>query len=182
MLADAAHSVLLVSDLQPRLLAAMPAAAQEALRRNADVLITAANKLGIPVLATEQYPQGLGHTIPEIADKLTGSAEVFAKTCFSACGARDCADALAHSGRTQVVLLGVEAHICVLQTAFELKDKFAVFVVGDAVYSRAEAHRQNALARMRTGGIVISNTESVLFEWLRNADHKHFKALSALVK
>ena len=182
MLCDAAQSVLLISDLQPRLLAAMSTSAQEALRRNAGVLLTAADKLGIPIIATEQYPQGLGHTVPEIADKLTGASEIFEKTCFSACGARDCKDALVHSGRTQVVLLGVEAHICVLQTAFDLKDKFSVFVVGDAVYSRAEGHRQNALARMRTGGIIISNTESVLFEWLRNANHKHFKTLSGLVK
>lgn len=180
MLARADSSLLLLVDLQTRLLAAMPNA--DALVQRARILATAAKALEVPIHATEQYPKGLGPTHTQVLEVL-GSAAPVAKDCFSACGAGAIDAALRNAQRRQIVLAGIESHICVLQTAFELRERgFDVFVVGDAVGSRQESNRQNALARMRQGGVIISNTESVLFEWLRGADHGQFKAVSALIK
>jgi len=180
MLTRADLSLLLLVDLQTRLLAVMPNA--DALVQRARILATAAATLGIPVHATEQYPKGLGPTHAEVLAAL-GTSTPVAKDCFSACGAGAIDQALRGAQRRQVVVAGIESHICVLQTAFELRQRgFEVFVVGDAVGSRQESNRQNALARMRQGGVVISNTESVLFEWLRGSDHRQFKAVSALIK
>lgn len=181
-LCQADDCTLVVVDMQTRLAQAMPSECFAAAVRNVGVLLQAADKLDVAVLATEQYPQGLGATLDEVAGALPGSADSFEKTCFSACGHDAFADTLARNGRRQVVIAGIEAHVCVLQTALQLQDRFAVFVVEDAVCSRSAANRANALARLRQAGVVITNTESVLFEWLRDAKHKHFKALTALIK
>jgi nicotinamidase-related amidase len=170
----AADSSLVLVDIQERLAAAMPA--RDTVVRAAGILIDAAARLGIPVLATEQYPQGLGPTVPELTAKLPADAKRIEKTSFSACGALPLA-------RPQVVLAGMEAHVCVLQTALELAAAGSeVFVAADAICSRAEANRENALARLDKAGVVVTNTESVLFEWLRDAAHEHFRAISKLIR
>lgn len=176
-------SALLIVDVQTRLAAAMPAAQRAAVLRSSGILIDAAKALGIPMLHTEQYPRGLGPTEPELGARLAGAATRLEKTVFSCCGAQGFDAAACADGRTQWILCGMEAHVCVLQTALELYARgLEVFVVEDGVCSRAESSRANALARLRQAGVTVSNTESVLFEWLRDAADPQFKALSALIR
>ncbi len=173
-LARAADSTLVVIDIQERLAAAMTA--RESVVRATGILLEAAARLNVPVLLSEQYPKGLGPTVAELSGKLPEGTPRIEKTCFSACAALPLT-------RPQVVLAGMEAHVCVLQTALELAAAGReVFVVADAVCSRNEANYSNALARMRAAGIIITNTESVIFEWLRDAAHEHFRALSKLIR
>ncbi len=176
-------SLLLVIDIQERLTNAMPAKIRTEVLRNTSALISAAKLLDVPVLATEQYPAGLGNTVTSLKHDLPRSARVFEKTCFSACGAEGFKEELLATHKRQVVIAGMEAHVCVLQSALELKAMdIEVFVVEDATCSRDERHHANAVARLRRAGVNVSNMESVLFEWLRDASHKHFKVISGLVK
>lgn len=173
-MARAADSALAIIDVQERLAAVMPA--RDAVVRAAGILAEAAARLGIPVIVTEQVPKALGRTVAELAAKMPATCAPIEKTAFSACGA------LAIE-RPQVVLAGMETHVCILQTALELAAAGKqVFVVEDAVCSRAEANRANALARMRAAGVVVTNTESVLFEWLRDSAHGEFRAISKLIR
>jgi nicotinamidase-related amidase len=178
------ESVLVIVDVQVRLASAMPAEARDAVVRNCGNLLQAASLLSIPAIVTEQYPKGLGPTEPGIVDRdAARHVARIEKTCFSCAGAEAFRDALKNTARRQVVLAGMETHVCVLQTALDLlAEDFEVFVVEDAVSSRRPAHATNALYRLRQAGVVITNTESVLFEWLRDARHEHFRAISALVK
>jgi len=173
-LARAAASSLVLIDIQERLASVMPERA--AVLHAAGILLEAARRLGIPVFVTEQYPKGLGSTVAEVAAKLPPGTTRVEKTCFSA-------GASLTLTRPQVVIAGMEAHVCVLQTALELAaDGREVFVAADAVCSRAEANYGNALARMQSAGVIVSNTESVIFEWLRDASHEEFRALSKLIR
>jgi len=170
----APDSALVIIDIQERLAAVMPE--RDAVLRNTALLLEAASRLSVPVMLTEQYPKGLGPTVPDLAAKLPADATRIEKTAFSACGALPLA-------RPQVVLAGMEAHVCVLQTALELAAAGReVFVVADAVCSRTPANYANALDRLRASGIVLTNTESVVFEWLRDAAHEQFRALSKLIR
>lgn len=176
-------SALLIVDVQTRLAAAMPAEVRADVLRNTGILIDAAKALGIPIVQTEQYPRGLGATEPELAARLAAQALRLEKTAFSCCGAQGFDAAVCADSRTQWILCGMEAHVCVLQTALELHARgLQVFVVEDAVCSRTEANHANALARLRQAGVVVSTTESVLFEWLGDAGDPQFKALSALIR
>jgi nicotinamidase-related amidase len=170
----AGDSSLVVIDIQERLVALM--AARESVVRGTGILLQAAGSLGIPVTVTEQYPRGLGKTVAELAAKLPENAVKVEKTCFSA-------SPVLVLDRPQVVLAGMEAHVCVLQTALELAASGReVFVAVDAVCSRTEVNRANALERMRSAGVVLTNVESVLFEWLRDSTHEQFRALSKLIR
>jgi nicotinamidase-related amidase len=183
MLTRAADSLLVTIDIQERLVAAMPEAAASGVLHNAGILLQAAGRLGIPVLATAQYPKGLGPMHEAVRAHLPAGTPVFDKTSFSCCAADAFMAAVAASGRRQAVLMGMETHVCVLQTAAGLRHAgVEVFVVEDAVCSRTEANRQNGLARLRQAGIAVTNTESVLFEWLGDARHPDFKILTALIK
>ncbi len=143
----------------------------------------AATRLSIPVLVTEQYPKGLGPTAGQVVEMLPGSTPRFEKTSFSCAGTEPFATMLEASGRTQVILAGMEAHVCVLQSTLELRAvRQGVFVVEDACCSRNQEHHANAMHRLRAAGVVVTNTESVVFEWLRDARHEHFKAVSALLR
>lgn len=176
-------SALLVVDVQTRLAGAMPATARAAVLRSAGILIDAARALDIPILHTEQYPRGLGPTEQVLVERLEGAAQRLEKTAFSCCGAEGFDAAACADGRTQWIVCGMEAHVCVLQTALDLHARgLQVFVVEDGVCSRAEAHHANALARLRQAGVIVTNTESVLFEWLRDAADPQFKTLSALIR
>lgn len=177
------QSLLLLVDIQERLAAAMPAEARAMVVRNAGMLARAADLLGIPVLVTEQYPQGLGSTDPGLKAQLPPGVQLIEKTAFSCCGAAGFEDRLRESGRRQIVLAGMEAHVCVLQTALELGAAgWPVFAVGDAVCSRRPENHRNAMDRLSQNGVTVTNTESVLFEWLRDARHEHFKAISRMVR
>ncbi len=174
---------LVVIDIQTRLTAAMGEADLNRVFKNTGVLLKAAGILRIPVSVTEQYPKGLGGTETEIAAQFPVHARQFTKTTFSCCGGDGFPEVLDLETHPQIVLAGMEAHVCVLQTALDLVIRgFQVFVVEDAVCSRTSANYRNALKRLRQAGAIIPNTESVLFEWLRDAKHHHFRAVSALVK
>ncbi|MEW6612347.1 isochorismatase family protein [Thermithiobacillus tepidarius DSM 3134] len=181
LLARADDSLLLLVDLQDKLLAGIVRDTRQSLLQHAGILAQAARLLDVPVLGTEQYPEGLGTTAAALRAHLP-TAPV-AKTRFSCCGVEAVDQAFAAEQRRCVVIAGVEAHICVLQTALHLLEQgYAPFVVEDAVASRSPAHKRNALARLRQAGVIVSNLESVLFEWLGDARHPAFKAVSALIR
>ena len=173
-----ATSTLVVIDVQDKLLAKIPTAA--ALVRNAGFLIDAARLLGVPVLATEQYPKGLGPTTPELARRLP--ADRPAKTAFSCCGAAGFLTDLRGLARPNVVLAGMETHVCVYQTARDLIESGEVHVVADAVCSRTEANWRIGIDRMRADAATITSTEMVVFDLLGKAGTDDFKALSKLIK
>lgn len=170
-----------VIDMQVRLAHAMPQEDMLNVIKNCGILLQAATELSIPSIITEQYPQGLGATLPEITLYIT-EARPISKTAFSAYGEPKFKQQLQRDKST-IVLTGMEAHICVLQTALDLLQAGKqVFVVEDAVISRSLSNKINGLARLRDAGCVITNTESVLFEWLGDANHASFKKLSTLIR
>jgi len=183
-LCQSAFSQLLIIDAQERLAAVMPDAALQRTIANTNRLIAAATTLEIPIISTEQYPQGLGKIIPAIRENLPDSAAPTEKTCFSCCTAAGFERNLtSHPKRKQVVLVGMEAHICIVQTASGLlRWGYQVFVAADAICSRDPNNRLNAIERMRQGGVQVTNTESVSFEWLGDSSHASFREVSRLFK
>jgi nicotinamidase-related amidase len=180
--ADSANSILAVIDLQEKLAAAMPKGVRDRVIDQVGILLTAAESLSVPVLVTEQYPQGLGPTESALLKKLPEETAIIEKTNFSSAKVEAFAQALAATGRKQVFLAGMETHICVLQTALDLLGQgYQVFVIEDAVSSRAKGNQFNALQRMRLAGAVIINVESLIFEWLGDASHPEFKKLAKLI-
>lgn len=174
---DPNRSSLLLIDLQERLVPAL--FDREGVVFNTRQLVEAAGLIGIPALATEQYPQGLGPTVASLRDD---SRPVLEKTEFDASRNPGFA-AMLPGERPDVVIAGCEAHVCVLQTALGLLDgKRRVHVVADAIGSRSADDRRAAIDRMQRHGADIVTTEMVLFEWLRSARHPHFRAVSAMVK
>jgi nicotinamidase-related amidase len=174
-------SLLLVIDMQERLLPAIHDA--EAVTDRTLALVAGAGTLGVPVLASEQYPKGLGRTVPPLAGRIGEDARV-EKTCFSAGGAPEIAAALARLDPAGVVVLaGVEAHVCVLQTALDLAGSGRrVALAADAAGSRRPEDRALALARARAHGIDVVTTEMVLFEWLGRAGTAEFRVLQPLLR
>ena len=181
LLLQAAQSQLVVIDMQVKLAPAMDLVALQSVIQNCATLLQAATLVQISTLVTEQYPHGLGETLPALKPHLT-SSKLVAKTAFSAC-AEPLFKQHLHADKSQIVLVGMEAHICVLQTALDLLNVHKqVFVVEDAIISRNTNNKANAIARLQAAGCIITNTESVMFEWLGNANHEAFKAVSQLVK
>jgi hypothetical protein len=145
-------------------------------------LIQGLQCLEIPILCNQQYTKGLGETIPSIKCLLK-DATVHEKVRFSCCSSEGVVEVLKKQGVKNVVLAGVEAHVCVLQTALDLKDAdFEVLVCADATGSRVALDYEAALHRMRQEGVFIGSVESLLFELLKSASHPQFKAISQLVK
>lgn len=181
LIANPLISQLVIVDVQVKLASAMPAEALQNMVKNTGVLAQAANLLAIPTIFTEQYPQGLGETVPQIKQFLPNDKAI-AKMAFSACGEPKFIQQLSRD-KSQILLTGMEAHICVLQTALDLlAHKKQVFIIEDAIISRDNANKTNAINRLAQAGCIITNTESVIFEWLGNAKHANFKALSALIR
>ncbi|QDT36575.1 hydrolase [Stratiformator vulcanicus] len=179
-LLGATQTTLFVIDIQERMLPHIHRGDDVVAR--CGMLVTGAKMLGIPVIATEQYPQGLGATVPALRELLP--AELPSKKRFSAAaasgllpvGERD-------DGRDRVLLCGIETHVCVLQTAFDLVSLgYRVGVAADAVSSRRDFDHDLALQRMRDSGIDLVSSEGALFEWCETAEHPAFKQISALVK
>jgi nicotinamidase-related amidase len=169
---------LLVVDMQEKLLRAV--VGRDRLVANALRLVRAARLLDVPVFATEQYPRGLGPTVDELAGLIPDRP---AKTAFHCLGAPGIAEGLATSGVRHVTLAGIEAHVCVAQTALELlRLGYVVQIPADAVGARFEVDREFALRRLERAGAVVSSTESALFEWIGGAEHPRFKEFSALIK
>ena len=175
-------SLLVVVDVQERL--APHVFGHEALIGRTEALMSATERFGIPRYATEHLPDRIGRTIPRLRDRFAPEA-IFAKSRFGALGHAEFAEMLAATGRSQVVLCGMEAHVCVLQTALGLAATGCdVFVVGDAVGSRParQDDRRWALERMQRAGCVVAGAETVLFEWAERGDDPAFRDVLALVK
>ncbi|MSR13531.1 MAG: isochorismatase family protein [Gammaproteobacteria bacterium] len=177
-------SLLAVVDIQQRLGDAMPNKVLNRVLQNAALLVRSAELLSVPILCTEQYPEGLGATHPTVAAALPAKVVAIRKTTFSCVGASVFHEALVNAPeRRQIVLVGMEAHICVLQTALDLcAADHEVFVVEDAICSRRLENYQNALDRLRAHGVSVVSAESVVFEWLADSKHPHFKAVQALLR
>ena len=176
---DRETTILIVVDLQERLLNALPRS--EAIFERATFLVEAAKLLDVPVLATEQYPKGLGPTLPRLRERLPNAP--FEKTAFSILGCGDLRAELERLAKSTVVLIGAESHVCIMQSAFDLLDlDHRVVIAADAVGSRFECDCSTALDRMRQAGAVVTTVEAIAFEWLVDAKHPAFKSVSALVR
>lgn len=173
-------AILTAIDFQEKLLPAMFEA--EKTEAAAVKLTLGFKELGIPMLVTTQYAKGLGATVPAVAEAL-GEFEPMDKVTFSAWKNEEYRRALEVSGRRAVIIMGIETHICVEQTALDLMEKgYTVFVAADCVQSRDPANRELSLRRMEAAGAVITCGESILYELLESAKAAEFKAISAIIK
>jgi len=175
------ESRLLIVDVQEKLMPAIPV--RESLIANCRKLIEAANLFDVPVSATEQYAKGLGPTVPQLRELLDG-VPIPDKVCFSAAECLGWGTAAEHpDGPFQIVVAGIEAHVCVLQTVLDLLSSgYQVFVPADALASRSKLDWKIALRRMAASGAIIATTESLMFEWCATAGSYEFKQLSRLIK
>ena len=189
--ASAPHSMVLarektafvVIDVQERLFPAMDSDHREEVMRNIKVLAAAARRLQLPTVVTEQYPKGLGHTLPELREALAAGVEPIEKVAFSCWGVESVRARLTATGARQLLLGGIEAHVCVLMSALDLlAEGYGVHVVADAVTSRTQANRRLAMAQLRQAGAVVTTTETVLFQLLRQADTDDFRELARLIR
>lgn len=180
MLIEANRSLFLLVDVQENLGPVM--AEPRAVYRHCALLLRAAARLGVPVLASEQYPKGLGPTMGELRGLLPEGA-VMEKIHFSCAAEPTIVERVRGLGRDQIVVAGIEAHVCVTQTALGFKAAgYQVFVAGDACSSRQAANHTAAMARLAANGVDVLPTESVVFEWLHRAGTPEFKDLVALIK
>jgi nicotinamidase-related amidase len=178
---DRNDAFLMVIDVQERLCSAMPKDSLAALEKNASVLIRAAKRLDLPVVASEQYPKGLGPTVPSLRELLP--ADAMSKMEFSCGASKPIARHILGTGRKQAIVVGMEAHVCVFQTVRDLlRGGFSVFVAQDAVISRTEANREVGLRLCEKAGATLTSTEAVLFDLLGVAGTPEFKELTALIK
>ncbi len=179
MLMQREKSQVLMVDIQERLLPAMAQPGE--VTGNGARLLEGARLLAVPVLVSEQYPAGLGRTVPELASLAPANAvhEKIEFSCYANPGLRA---ALSGDNR-QTVIFGIEAHVCVLQTALEMAEaRHDVTVVVDAISSRSEHSKETALQRFQAAGIRLATTEMILFEWLRQAGTPDFKSISRLIR
>lgn len=182
-LCDCDDSILVIIDVQTRLTRTMPTKVLARLQRYIGLLIKSANLLQVPVITTEQYPSGLGHTEPELVQLLPEDSRRFEKTAFSCAKAEGFLQELRLQEKKQIILTGMEAHVCVLQTAIELiNESYSVIVVADAVCSRYRENYEVALERIKQAGGLVTSAESVIFEWLKDAGHPHFKQIQSLIR
>ena len=177
------RSALVVIDVQERLFPAMDSDHREEVMRNLKVLAAAAQRLELPTLATEQYPKGLGHTLPEMKAALPTGLEPIEKVAFSCWAVESFKSQLTASGKRQILLGGIEAHVCVLMSALDLLAAgYAVHVVADAVTSRTQANWRLAMDYLRQAGAVVTTTETALFQLLGQADSDAFRELARLIR
>jgi nicotinamidase-related amidase len=186
---DIQNCCLVVVDVQGKLAQLMYE--KDTLFKNIEVLIKAAKILNIPILWCQQCPDALGPTVPQIAELLSGieppnvlvGGGPIIKASFSCCGCDRFNAKLNELSRKGVLLCGIEAHVCIYQTAVDLLRKgFSVDVVADAVSSRTLENKQIAINRLAAEGVNVTTTEMALFELLKTADHPHFKQIAKLVK
>ncbi len=172
---------LIIIDIQEKLLPAI--SNKDDVVKNTKILIETAKNLDLNIVLSEQYPKGLGSTIPEIKEMLNSQEQV-EKTSFSVCGDnKELFDKLLKQEKNQFIIAGIEAHICVYQTVKDLLISGAeVFLVSDAVGSRKDASRLQIINTLISMGAVVLPTESILFELLENSKNKHFKNISKLIK
>jgi nicotinamidase-related amidase len=184
MLLSRDKSQLLIVDVQDKLLGAI--SVKDRIIDRCVRLVLAARRLGVPITLSEQYPQGLGPTNDSIRDAVANDGYVLDKvefSCFRNESLRDRLHELRRQGRSQVVIAGIEAHVCVTQTAMDLEGQgFEAFVVADAVGSRSKTSCKLALTRLVKASVDVVDSEMVLFEWLELSGTPEFKELQALIK
>ncbi len=172
-------SLLIVIDYQERLVNVMKQ--RETVTPEILRLIQGAKILNAPILVTEQYPKGLGPTTPEIANELDAGSTI-EKLTFSCCGEESFGERLKDFGRNQLIITGIETHVCVLQTVLDLlANDYQVHVPIHSTCSRDDRNRDIALSQMKQAGAILTNTESVLFQWLVKAGGAEFKAIQKLI-
>lgn len=177
-------TTIVIIDVQEKLVPSMPAERIAQLERASRIMLAAASELGAPVLATEQYPRGLGPTIASISTLLT-TAQItpIEKVAFSACNEPRFLNALKETGADAAVVMGMETHICVFQTVRDLLARgMRVDVLIDGVASRREDHRQVGLDLCAKAGANLTSAETVLFDWLVQAGGDSFKKLARLIR
>lgn len=180
LILDKSKTALLIIDIQEKILSVMQN--PESIVSNTIKLIKGFKILGSPILITEQYPKGLGPTQKDIANEL-GDIRIFQKMSFSGICAENLFPELRGKNIKQVVIAGIEAHVCVQQTALDLiANNFQVNLAVDAVSSRKKIDYETAIGRMRKHSIEITTTESVLFEMLRESGTNEFKQISKIIK
>jgi nicotinamidase-related amidase len=174
---DRNRAALVVIDVQEAFRKALPDFDRVA--QSVATLVQGAEAMDVPIVFTEQYPQGLGRTVPEVSDHLPDDLEPIEKVCFSAAQA----EGFDLDDLDQALVCGIETHVCVNQTVLDLLDQgVEVHLVGDAVGSRSEENRQLGLHRAERSGAVLTSVETALFELLRGSDAAEFKQVQALVK
>jgi len=176
------RAALLVVDIQEKLAVTMDQARLAEVTANAVRMIGAAHEMGLPVIVTEQYPKGLGPTTREVADAL-GEIDVIEKLAFSAMGVEETLLALKDARARDVLIVGMEAHVCVSQTAYDLDALgFRPVVLADAVISRYREDYETVLGRFRHDGITVTTTEAAIFELLEEAGTEVFKKVRRFVR
>jgi nicotinamidase-related amidase len=174
---DRDRTALVVVDVQEAFRKALPAF--DSVARSVATLVQGAEAMGVPIVVTEQYPKGLGHTVPEVAQRLPAGTEPIEKVCFSAAEA----EGFDLDGRDQALVCGIETHVCVNQTVLDLLDQgLEVHVAADAVGSRSGENRDLGLHKAEQAGAVLTSVETALFELLRGSDAPEFKRVQELVK
>lgn len=177
------RAVLAVVDIQERLLGALTEERRTAVVERTLVAVDTALVLGVPVLVSEQYPKGLGPTVAGIRERLGDAFAPVEKLAFSCGRSPEFRAALEQTGRREVIICGVETHVCVLQTALDLvREGYQVFVAADAVASRRDLDRDTALALLRQAGVTIGTTEMLAFQMLECAGTDEFRKISKIVK
>jgi nicotinamidase-related amidase len=175
------HAALAVIDMQEAFRSVIPDFAEVAAR--IAKAVQGARLLEVPVIVTEQYPRGLKHTAEEIMPHLPTGSKAIEKMCFSSCGAESFQKELTDRNIKQVIVVGIEAHICVSQTVLELLTRgLEVYLLVDCITSRKKESKEVAMGRMVQAGAVPSNLEMALFEMMRSADSPQFKAVQSLIK
>lgn len=173
-------TVLFIIDVQDRLVNMLKNS--DEIAKNNSILAKSAKILGLPVIASEQYPKGLGSTIPEVREYIASDC-MFEKTSFNAFAEQGVSSKLSELGRKNIILTGIETHICVYQTALALCDAgYNVYVVKNAVSSRKSKDYKTALELMRDFGGKLTCVETVLFELLKTSKHPDFKEIQSLIK
>ncbi len=180
MRADLNNTIALIIDEQEKLMPVIHEAAS--VLRNTRILVEGLNILQVPFLITQQYTKGMGMTV-EPLQQSAGTSEYLEKRTFSCWDTEEIRKKIEDSGRKQVLLAGVEAHICLMQTAIDLIDAgYDVFVAVNCISSRKQCDKDIAVARMIQAGVQVTSYESILFELMRTSTHPEFKAVSKLIK
>jgi nicotinamidase-related amidase len=178
---DTENAVLVVIDIQEKLITAMPPNVYARMRATTAMLVEAASLLGIPVLTTEQYPKGIGHTVTELSAACAQG--VVEKTAFGCCGEPAFLAALQKLGRRQVLVTGMEAHVCVYQTVLGLLAAgYHAHLVRDAICSRSKDDFRAGVSNAARAGALVITAEMALFQLLKDSRHEQFRAISKLIK
>ena len=178
---DPAHTALAIIDMQDGFRSTISDFAETAVR--IALMAHAVQLLNIPIIVTEQYPRGLGHTANEIKAVLPPKLKVIEKTAFSSCGAQRFEGELEEAQALHILICGIEAHVCVNQTTHDLLERgYRVHLLTDCITARSAQNKEVAFAKMRQSGAHPSSIEMALFELLRDAKHQQFKAIQKLIK